>query len=101
VIKIVAARCTDFEPVYYGVSYLDNERVQRITTLLDNSSFYDLCRKNNLEKEKSTVTVEATIAGEQSASLLNVKNGAPLFLMKGSMRDPKNQVIEYFEVFTV
>jgi GntR family transcriptional regulator len=47
---------------------------------------------------KSQVTLEATVADRNEATLLKIKVNAPLFLMRGTVGSSKGRVIEYSKV---
>jgi GntR family transcriptional regulator len=98
VIKIARLRYVDYVPFSLATSYLKYDLVPGIEDLVESNSFYGLLEeKYHLKLAKTVASLEVTLSEEPITSYLDIKRGSPLFLMTGTVRDPSNLVIEYFE----
>ena len=65
--------------------------------LTDKSLYRVLAEKYGLVAYKARITLEAIIASKYDSELLNIKEGAPVHLMKNITYTKENIVMDYFE----
>ena len=99
VLKIRRLRLVDNLPFSIATSYLPYERVKALREEdLAMYSLYSLLKeKCGIILAKNRATLEVTVADYAEAALLNIKPKDPMFLMKGTLSDDNDQVIEYFK----
>lgn len=99
-LKSFRIRYVDNEPFCVAKSYIPYALVPEIEKFMDSAPLYDLLRdRYDLHLAKTHASLEAILADYRVASLLEIKIGAPMFLMKGTVRDSQKHVVEYFETF--
>jgi len=65
--------------------------------LTDKSLYQTLAEKYGLVPHKARVTLEAIVASKYDSELLNIKEGAPVHLMKNITYTKENTIMDYFE----
>jgi GntR family transcriptional regulator len=68
-------------------------------TDLSNQSLYTILRENyGIIIQRATETLETTLSTDRESLLLNIEPGSPMFLLRITMFDVKDQPIEYVKV---
>jgi GntR family transcriptional regulator len=88
------------QPIALSLSYLRLPPNVTITAeeLTATGSLWALVERKGLPIVESEKTLEATVANEQHASLLNVSVGAPLMLVEGVSYSHNHYALEYHQV---
>lgn len=89
-------RIVDGEPAAIHLSYMPS----RLSALLDNDlsgSLSDLMSRVGARVERSEDKVEAVLASGEEAQLLNVPEGSPLVLIRGTAYSAGNEPVRYTE----
>lgn len=99
--KVRRLRFVDNNPFSLATSYIPLKYSSEFThENLQSESLYSLLEKlNGITLAKTNMQIDVAIADPYNALLLNIKPGSPLFYLHGTVKDQKNEVIEYFEVF--
>ena len=102
VLKVHRLRFVDNLPFSLSTSYLPHELAHQIeSTDLQTRSLYAALRdKCGIQLKKTIATVDVTSAYEHEASLPKVRTTAPMFLMRGNIKDGSGRVAEYFNVLS-
>jgi len=100
VLKVQRLRSVDNIPFSIATSYLPHDLTANLQPAdFQTHSLYALLEnKCGISLAKSQVSLEATVAKRNEATLLKVKANAPLFLMRGTVAEKAGRVIEYFKV---
>ena len=96
VYEIARLRLADDEPMaietaYVPIGYLPNLTEDKVAT----GSLYEVMRENGLEITHATQTLEATLAKVAEATILKIKNKAPVLLIERTTYASGGQVIEF------
>jgi|APSaa5957512622_1039677.scaffolds.fasta_scaffold45991_1 GntR family transcriptional regulator len=93
-------RLVDNIPFSVCTSCLNYELLGGIEKELGQQNLYHLIENRyGVELAKTNSQLEATLADHAMAALLDIKPGAPLFLMSGVVCSPDGQPVEYFEAY--
>jgi GntR family transcriptional regulator len=100
VLRISRLRSVDNLPFSLATSYLDAALAENLTQEdLQTQSLYSILQeKHNIILTKTKATLETVAVEHADALLLNIKPGAPVFLMSGVTISKSGKVIEYFKV---
>ena len=99
-LRISRLRFVDNHPFSLATSYLDAAYARGLSPdELQNQSLYSLLNENfKVVPAKTQAYLEVVAVEHTEAALLNIKPGAPAFLMTGFTRSKSGDTIEYFEV---
>lgn len=93
-------RLVDNIPFSICTSYLNYQLLGGIEKEIGQQNLYRLIEDHyGVELAKTSSLLEATLADHRMAALLDIKPGAPLFLMCGVVCSPDGQPVEYFEAY--
>lgn len=93
-------RLVDNIPFSIQSSYLNYELLPGIEDELSGHNLYHLIESHyGIKLEKTEAMLESTLADHAMAALLDIKPGAPLFLMCGVVQSPEGHPVEYFEAY--
>ena len=100
IIFILRVRYIENEPIVHVANHIPYRLCPDLINedLTDKSLYQTLAEKHGLVAYKAKVTLEAIIASKYDAELLNIKEGAPVHLMKNiTYTNTKENIMDYFE----
>lgn len=93
-------RLVDNIPFSIQSSYLNYELLPGIEKEFSGQNLYPLIEQNyGVKLQKTEAMLESTLADHAMAALLDIKPGAPLFLMCGVVQSSNGMPVEYFEAY--
>ena len=97
IINILRIRYIENEPIVYVINHVPYKLCPDLINedLTDKSLYQTLAEKYELVAYKAQVTLEAIIASKHDSELLNIKEGAPVHLMKNITYTKINTVMKY------
>jgi len=99
IIYILRIRYIESVPIVHVTNHIPYKLCPDLTNedLTDKSLYQTLAEKHGLIPYKARVTLEAIVASEYDSELLNIKESAPVHLMKNITYTKENVIIDYFE----
>jgi len=100
VLRTRRLRLVDNIPFSIQTSYLNYDLLPGIEKKLEGQILYNLIKDHyGVKLAKTEAMLESTLADHAMAALLDIKPGAPLFLMCGLVQSSDGLPVEYFEAY--
>ena len=99
IIYILRVRYIENEPIVHVTNHIPYKLCPDLINedLTDKSLYQTLAEKYGLIAYKARATLEAIVASKYDSELLNIKEGAPVHLMKNITYTKENIIMDYFE----